>query len=228
VSFPRWPRWRRRGARRRESSRRGERSSPGSSSCSRRRGSYWSGWVGRRRGGRTGSTGTEAHRRRGSNGEVVPVTGVPKGGKEVAEELLQDNVVLLVPLAGPEGLCSGELTVKPSGGGALSLPALWETMLGCGRVKLAGLGSTSGLSWCCRSIGSGLRGGSGGCRRQAVAAAEVRRETTLREKGMPLKRRAGVSKEDHGAAIGRVLRPGEVLRMRAGAGNGDDMRGGRQ
>jgi hypothetical protein len=134
-----------------------------SSSYSGRRGSYWSGWIGWRRGGRTGSTGTEAHRRRGSDGEVVPVTGVPKGGEEVAEKLLRDDVVLLVPLAGAEGLCNGVSTMRPSGGRSLSLPALWETMLGCGRVKLDGLGSTSVLLWCCRSIGLGLRDGSGGC-----------------------------------------------------------------
>jgi hypothetical protein len=33
-----------------------------SSSCSRRRESYWGGWIGRRRGGGMGSMGTEAHR----------------------------------------------------------------------------------------------------------------------------------------------------------------------
>jgi hypothetical protein len=44
-----------------------------SSSCSRRRESYWGGWIGRRRGGGMGSTGTETHRRGGSDGEVVPV-----------------------------------------------------------------------------------------------------------------------------------------------------------
>jgi hypothetical protein len=51
-----------------------------SSSCSRRGGSYWGGWIGRRRGGGMSSTGTEAHRRGGSDGEVVPVVGVPEGG----------------------------------------------------------------------------------------------------------------------------------------------------
>jgi hypothetical protein len=49
-------------------------------------------------------------------------------------------------------------------------------------MKLDGLGSTSGLLWCCRSIGSGLRGSSGGCRQRAVAAAEVRRGATLGER----------------------------------------------
>jgi hypothetical protein len=37
-----------------------------------------------------------------------------------------------------------------------------------------------------------------------------------------------VSKEDPGAAVEYVLRPGGALRVRAGAGNGDGMRGGRQ
>jgi hypothetical protein len=46
-----------------------------SSSCSRRRKSYWGGWIGRRRGGGMGSTGTEAQRQGGSDGEVVPVGG---------------------------------------------------------------------------------------------------------------------------------------------------------
>jgi hypothetical protein len=47
-----------------------------------------------------GSTGTKAHRRGGSDGEVVPVAGVPEGGEEAAGKLLRGDVVLLVPLAG--------------------------------------------------------------------------------------------------------------------------------
>jgi hypothetical protein len=65
-----------------------------------------------------GSTGTEAHRRGGSDGEVVPVAGVLKGGEEAAGKLLRGDVVLLVPLGRAKGLCRGELTVRPSGGGA--------------------------------------------------------------------------------------------------------------
>jgi hypothetical protein len=53
---------------------------------------------------------------RGGGG--VLVAGVPEGGKEAAGKLLQDDVVLLVPLAVAEGLCSGESTARPSGGGA--------------------------------------------------------------------------------------------------------------
>jgi hypothetical protein len=36
-----------------------------------------------------------------------------------------------------------------------------------------------------------------------------------------------MSKQDHGAAVGRVLWPGAVLCVQAGAGNGDEMRAGR-
>jgi hypothetical protein len=55
-----------------------------------------------------GSTGTEAHRRGGSDGEVVPVAGVSKGGEEDAGKLLRNDVVLLVHLAEAERLCGGE------------------------------------------------------------------------------------------------------------------------
>jgi hypothetical protein len=40
------------------------------------------------------------------------------GGEEAAGKLLRGDVVLLVPLAVAEGLCHGESTVRPSGGGA--------------------------------------------------------------------------------------------------------------
>jgi hypothetical protein len=49
-----------------------------SNSCSRRRGNYGGGWIGRRRGGGMGSTGTETHRRGGSDGEVVAVGVRPR------------------------------------------------------------------------------------------------------------------------------------------------------
>jgi hypothetical protein len=45
----------------------------------------------------------------------------------------------------------------------------------CTRAKLGRLGSTSGSRRCSRSTGSGMGGGSGGCRRRAEAAVEVRR-----------------------------------------------------
>jgi hypothetical protein len=51
-------------------------------------------------------------------------------------------------------------------------------------MKLGRLVSFSGLLWCYSSSGSGMSSGSGGCRRQAVAAAEVRRGGELeKEKG---------------------------------------------
>jgi hypothetical protein len=65
-----------------------------------------------------GSTRIQAHRRRGNGGEVVLVAGMPEGGEGTAEKLLLDDVVLLVPLVGAEGLCGGASTVRPSGGGA--------------------------------------------------------------------------------------------------------------
>jgi hypothetical protein len=46
------------------------------------------------------------------------VAGMPEGGEKTAEKLLLDDVVLLVPLVGAEGLCGGASTVRPSGGGA--------------------------------------------------------------------------------------------------------------
>jgi hypothetical protein len=61
---------------------------------------------------------TEAHRRTDNGGEVVLVAGMPEGGEGTAEKLLLDDVVLLVPLVGAEGLCGGESKVRPSGGGA--------------------------------------------------------------------------------------------------------------
>jgi hypothetical protein len=50
-----------------------------SDSCSRRRGSYWGGRIGRRRGGGRGSTATEAYRQDGNSGRVVPVEIRPRG-----------------------------------------------------------------------------------------------------------------------------------------------------
>jgi hypothetical protein len=51
----------------------------GSDSCSRRRGSYWGGRIGRRRGRGRGSTATEAYGRDGNGGGVVPVEIRPRG-----------------------------------------------------------------------------------------------------------------------------------------------------
>jgi hypothetical protein len=90
------------------------------------------------------------------------VARVLEGGGEVVEELQRDDVVLTLCLAGAKRLCIGGSTARLSGGGALSSPALRETMFGCGRMKLDGLGSTSGSQWCSNSTGSGLGGSVGG------------------------------------------------------------------
>jgi hypothetical protein len=87
---------------------------------------------------------------------------VPEGGGEVVEELPRDDVLLTVCLVGAKRLCIGGSTARPSGGGALSSPALREMMFGRGRMKLVGLGSTSGSWRCSNSTGSGLGGGVGG------------------------------------------------------------------
>jgi hypothetical protein len=64
------------------------------------------------------STAKPSGRRSSEGGGGVPVAGVPEGGEEAAGKLLRDDVVLLVPLTGAEGLCSGESTARPSGGEA--------------------------------------------------------------------------------------------------------------
>jgi hypothetical protein len=47
---------------------------------------------------------------------------------------------------------------RPSGGGAGSSPALWGMMVGCGEMKLEGLGSTSESLRCSSSAGLGFGG----------------------------------------------------------------------
>jgi hypothetical protein len=64
------------------------------------------------------STANRDGRRSSEGGGGVLVAGVPESGEEAAGKLLRDDVVLLVPLAGAEGLCSGESMARPSGGGA--------------------------------------------------------------------------------------------------------------
>jgi hypothetical protein len=104
--------------------------------------------------------GSGFHRRRWRHG--VLLAGVSEGGREVVKEFPRDDVVLSVCLAGAKKLYMGGSTARPSGGGVLSSPALRETMFGCGRTKLDGLGSTSGSRWCSNRSGSGLGGGVGG------------------------------------------------------------------
>jgi hypothetical protein len=100
------------------------------------------------------------HRRRWWHG--VLLSRVLEGSEEAATKLLRVDVVLLVPLTGVKRLCIGESTARPSGGRALSSPALRETMFGRGRMKLVGMGSTSGSRRCSNSTGSGLGGSVGG------------------------------------------------------------------
>jgi hypothetical protein len=52
----------------------------------------------------------------------------------------------------------------------------------CTRVRLGGLGSTSGSRRCSRSTGSGMGSSVGGCRRRLEGAAEVQRGVALGEK----------------------------------------------
>jgi hypothetical protein len=58
--------------------------------------------------------GSSSHRRRWRRG--VLSSRVPEGSGEVARELLQVGVVLLVPLAGVKRLCNGGAMATPSGG----------------------------------------------------------------------------------------------------------------
>jgi hypothetical protein len=59
-------------------------------------------------------------------GVGVPVAGVPEGGGEVARELLRDDVVLMVCLAGAKRQWIDGTTARPSGGGSSSSPVLWS------------------------------------------------------------------------------------------------------
>jgi hypothetical protein len=78
-----------------------------------------------------GKRGTEAAGRRrtkvGSgaqrDGDGVLVAGVPEGGREVARELVRDDVVLMVHLAGAKRWWIDGMTARPSGGGSSSSPA---------------------------------------------------------------------------------------------------------
>jgi hypothetical protein len=51
----------------------------GPNSCSRRRGSCWGGWIGRRKGRGRGSTAIGAYGEEGNGGKVVPVEVQPRG-----------------------------------------------------------------------------------------------------------------------------------------------------
>jgi hypothetical protein len=78
-----------------------------------------------------GKRGTEAAGRRRTevgrgaprDGDGVPVAGVPEGGGEVARELLRNDVVLRVCLAGAKRQWIDGTTVRPSSGGSSSSQA---------------------------------------------------------------------------------------------------------
>jgi hypothetical protein len=78
-----------------------------------------------------GKRGTEAayRRRTGASGGAprggvgVLVAGVPEGGGEVARELLRDDVVLMVHLAGAKRRWIDGATTRLSGGTSSSSPA---------------------------------------------------------------------------------------------------------
>jgi hypothetical protein len=86
------------------------------------------------------------------NDDGVPVAGVLEDGGEVARKLPRDDVVLVVCLAGAERRRSG----------GTSSPALWSRLLECGKMKLDGSVSFSGLRRCYWSTESWVGGGGGG------------------------------------------------------------------
>jgi hypothetical protein len=99
-----------------------------------------------------GKRGTEAaYRRRteaGSgaprDGNGVPVAGVPEGSGEVARQLLRDDVVLVVCLAGTRRQWIAGTTARPSGGGSSSSQALWSGRSGARERNWAGWGAPVG------------------------------------------------------------------------------------
>jgi hypothetical protein len=60
------------------------------------------------------------------DGDGVPVARVLEGGGELARQLLPDDVVLVVCLAGTRRQWITGMTARPSGGGSSSSPALWS------------------------------------------------------------------------------------------------------
>jgi hypothetical protein len=102
-----------------------------------------------------------------------------EGGGEVVEELLHVGVVLLVPLAGMEQLCTG--------GSTGSSPALWEMMLRWSWATRKRLGSFRAMwgSWKqgqlgSRWIGKGCSTASRKRRRMVIAGSDAPAEIGLR------------------------------------------------
>jgi hypothetical protein len=167
---------------------------------------------------RDGWPSSEGHRRR-SGGRRA------RGGGGVARKLPRDDVVLMVGLAGAEGLYSGE---SRRGRAAAELE-LAGAARDDARVRESEIGWTSEMQgvtavllehW----IVGGRRRGRLTTAARGCDGAPAR--SCAREKEMPWKRSASVSKQDCGAAAEHGLRPGEALRARAGAGDTGGTRGG--
>jgi hypothetical protein len=94
-----------------------------------------------------GKRGTvAAYRRRtetggGSPRDVVgvPVAGGQEGSGGIARKLPQDDVVLMVGLAGARGQWIAVTTTRPSDGGSSSSPALWSGQSSAGDRIWVGL-----------------------------------------------------------------------------------------
>jgi hypothetical protein len=79
--------------------------------------------LGKRRAEAAGRWRTESGCGASRGGVGVSVAGVLEGGGEVARELLRDDVVLMVCLAGAKRRWIDGMTARPSGGGSSSSPA---------------------------------------------------------------------------------------------------------
>jgi hypothetical protein len=121
-----------------------------------------------------GKRGTEAaYRRRIGAGGGAPrgvvgvlVAGVPEGGGEVARELLRNDVVLMVHLAGAKRRWIDGATARPSGGASSRSSAQWSGRSGARERNWAGWGAPVGHGGAVGALDRGW---------EAVAAAEVRR-----------------------------------------------------
>jgi hypothetical protein len=94
-----------------------------------------------------GKRGTEAayRWRTGAGGgasrdvDGVPVAGGQESGGEVARQLLCDDVVLVLCLAGAKRRWIDGTMARPSGDESSSSPALWSERSGVGERNWAGL-----------------------------------------------------------------------------------------
>jgi hypothetical protein len=79
--------------------------------------------LGKRRAEAAGRRRTETGSGGPRDGDAVPVTGGQESSEEVARQLLRDDVVLVVCLAGAKRRWIDGMTARPSGGGSSSSPA---------------------------------------------------------------------------------------------------------